>query len=133
MRLFQFTLCLLSSSILFFACKKGSGEGGRATIKGSVYAINHSNTFISVDSGFLGDAKVFIKYGDEAGVSDNVDTDYKGEFSFPYLRKGDYTVFVYSKVLINNTLDTFISQKVTIKDRTESITLPKFRIFTLKN
>jgi hypothetical protein len=126
--LISICFCLIAIS-----CKKGPGEGGRATITGSVYAYNYSNSFLLIDSSYIGGQKVFIQYGDEQGVSDNADTDYKGKFSFPYLRKGDYTLYVYSKRLANNTLDTAIVKKITITERTEDLILPRFEIKTLKN
>ena len=118
---------------LFVACKKGPGIGGRASIKGTVYARNYNNSFVAVDSGYIGDVKVFIKFGDNPGVGDNVDTDNTGTFVFPYLRKGDYTVYVFSKVLTNNTIDTTVVQQVTIKDAKEEVVLPRFDINTFKN
>jgi hypothetical protein len=85
------------------------------------------------DSGYIGGEKVYIKYGDEPGVGDDVDTDNTGTFYFPYLRKGKYTVYVYSKRLIPNAIDSAVVQTVTISDRTEEVELPQFNINTLKN
>jgi hypothetical protein len=119
--------------ILSAACTKGPGEGGRASISGKVYARNYSNSFILRDSGYIGDQKVFIIYGDEQGVSDNVDTDFEGEFVFPYLRPGKYSVYVYTKRFGNTLLDSAIVQTVTIDDRRQQVELPTFDIITLKN
>lgn len=130
----QLPLILFVSCLsLFIACKKGPGVGGRATIKGTVYARNYSNSFIAVDSGFIGDVKVFIKYGDNPGVGDNVSTDNTGTFVFPYLRKGNYTVYVFSKVLKNNTIDSAVVKEVTISDAKQEVIVPQFDINTFKN
>jgi hypothetical protein len=118
---------------LALSCKKGPGDGGRASITGTVFATNYSNAFQPIDSGLIGGQKVYIQYGDEVGASDNVDTDYKGRYTFPYLRKGRYTVFVYSKKLQNNTIDTPIVRMVNITGRTEDLNLPRIDIKTLKN
>jgi hypothetical protein len=126
--LLSYTLLLLAA-----ACTKGPGVGGRASIKGKVYAHNYSNSFLLNDSGYIGGEKVYIKYGDEPGVGDDVDTDNTGTFYFPYLRKGKYTLYVYSKRLIPNAIDSAVVQTVTISDRTEEVELPQFTINTFKN
>lgn len=122
-------------SLLFVlaSCTKGPGTGGRASIKGKVYAYNYSNAFNLNDSGYIGQQKVFIKYGDEPGVGDDVDTDNTGTYYFPFLRKGKYTVYVYSKKLSNNTLDSAVVRTVEITDRKEELELSQFTIITFKN
>ena len=124
------TLLLVTT---FLACTKGPGTGGRASIKGRVYARNYSSSLSLVDSGYIGAQKVYIKYGDEVGVGDNVDTDNEGYFVFPYLRKGNYTVYVYSKTFVNNTLDSAVVQKIDITDRKAVVELSQFEIITFKN
>ena len=89
-------------SLLFFtaflACTKGPGTGGRAAIKGKIYARNYKSSPITLaDSGYIGEQKVYIKYGNLAGVGDDVDTDNEGVFVFPYLRKGNYSIYTYTK------------------------------------
>ena len=123
----------LSLLLLFAACTKQPGTGGRASIKGRVYARNYNNSFILIDSGYLGAQKVYIKYGDQPGVGGNTDTDYDGVFDFPYLRPGKYTVYTYSKTLVNGSLDSAVIQTVTIKDRKEVVEVPQLNIITLKN
>ncbi len=123
----------VSIFILSVACKKGPGIGGRATISGKVYARNFSSSFIQNDSGYIGAQKVYIKYGDDAGVSDDVETDLNGTYSFDYLREGKYTIYVYSKQLINNHLDVSITQSVEITKKKEEKVLPDFDIVTFKN
>lgn len=132
-RIIVSSFIFLSILFAFNACTKGAGPGGRASIKGKVFARNYNNSYIKTDSGYIAGQKVFIKYGDIAGVGDNVDTDLNGEFVFPYLRKGNYTVYILSKRLYNNTLDTTVSQTVTIADRKEVKSLPLFEINTFKN
>ncbi len=118
---------------LFVACTKGPGSGGRASIKGKVYARNYNNSYLVIDSGLIGGIKVFIKYGDEVGVGDNVETDNTGTFVFPYLRKGDYTLYVYSKRLANNTLDSAIVKSITISDKKGDVDAGQIDINTFKN
>lgn len=133
MKIKFYLLCILSIFILILACKKGPGVGGRATISGKVYARNFSSSFVQIDSGYIGGQKVYIKYGDDPGVGDDVETDLNGTYSFYYLREGKYTIYVYSKQLINNHLDVSVSQTVEITKKKEEKVLPDFDIVTFKN
>lgn len=131
----QKTFIILSLLFISFllACTKGPGTGGRATIKGKVYTHNYNSSFVLQDSGYLGAQKVYIKYGDQVGIGNDVDTDNEGIYVFPYLRKGTYTIYTYSKTLQNNQLDSVVIQTVTIADRKETVELPDFEIITFKN
>ena len=91
---------------LLLACQKEAGEGGTSTIKGKVitYELNHfdvpgSNQ--SVDTlGYYSqaDEEVYIIYGDEDNLyDDSYETSFDGSFRFENLRKGKYTVFMYSE------------------------------------
>jgi hypothetical protein len=120
-------------SVAFLACKKGPGVGGRATVLGKVFATNYSAGYIKTDSGYIGGIKVYIKYGDENGVGDNVETDNNGNYRFDFLRQGKYTFYVFSKVLQNNTIDTSYTQTIDITSKKEEKILPDFKINTLKN
>jgi hypothetical protein len=133
MKKIKIIAAILIVSVFLFSCSKGPGEGGRASIKGSVFARNYSNTYIKTDSGFLGGQNVYIKYGDQPGIGDNVDTDQDGIFYFNYLREGKYTIIVYSKQLVNNTLDSAVVNTVEITSRKQELNMPKIIINTFKN
>ena len=133
MKQLKIVITIFIVSAILFSCTKGPGEGGRASIKGSIFARNYSNTYIKTDSGMLGGQKVFLKYGDEPGIGDNVDTDQDGVFYFNYLREGKYTIIVYSKQLINNTLDSAVVNTVEITSRKQQLNLPTITINTFKN
>ena len=84
---------------LLVGCAKDEGEGAHPSISGKVILQQYNSTFTVLSyEAEAADYDVFIVYGDEIGFSDKTETDYKGEFTFPYLREGDYTVYVYSKV-----------------------------------
>lgn len=133
MKQIKIIVTILIVSAILFSCKKGPGSGGRASIKGTIFARNYSNTYIKTDSGFLGGQKVYIKYGDEPGISDNTDTDPNGEFYFNYLREGKYTLVVYSKQLTNNVLDSAIIKTVEITSKKQALIVPQMDINTFKN
>jgi hypothetical protein len=116
------------------SCKKDSGQGGRASIKGRVFALNYNSNSMSyaLDSGYVGGQKVYIVYGDGAAVGDNQDTNYDGTFEFPYLRPGKYKVFTFSKNKVNH-LDSAVIKTTEITARKQTVELPDLKIKTSKN
>lgn len=94
-RLFIHSIFILF--LVLTSCKKPPGEGGNSSIKGKVtlYKYNSSNQTFSTISPAR-DVDVYIIYGDDVSYGDRTKTDYEGDFEFKYLRKGDYTIYVYS-------------------------------------
>ena len=133
MKQLKIVITIFIVSAILFSCTKGPGEGGRASIKGSIFARNYNNSYLLTDSGFIGGQNVYIKYGDEPGISDNTDTDPNGEFYFNYLREGKYTIIVYSKQLTNNVLDSAIIKTVEITSKKQALIIPQMDINTFKN
>jgi len=90
---------ILAFAIGFSACKKEAGEGGTSVIKGKVmnYAISFNGS--SNDTTIFPKAgkDVYIIYSDNEGdvYDDSFETNWDGTYQFEYLRKGDYTVFIY--------------------------------------
>ncbi len=104
---------------LFSACEKGPGEGGMAKIGGKIIIQDYNFDFsILRDTYPAQDYDVYIIYGDEPYYGDKVKTSYDGYFEFPYLREGDYTVFVYSK---DKTLDYNMTSKLITVEKKVSI------------
>ncbi len=92
----------LVAAILITAtsCEKPAGPGGKATIKGRVFAHDFDNTQrYDVSQEYVPGEKVYIMYGNENIVGDDVRTSADGSFEFRYLTKGHYKIFV-------NSLDT---------------------------
>lgn len=119
--------------VSLFSCKKGPGDGGRASIKGKVFSVNYNSSYtVPQDSGYLGGQKVYLIYGDETAIGDDQDSNNDGAFEFNYLRKGKYKVFVYTKTLANH-LDSAVVMEVEVSDRKQTIELSDFRIKTSKN
>src|SRR5205814_4384167 len=79
------------------ACQKGSGEGGTSTIRGKVFVMNYNNSGQFVDSFYAQAEHVYIIYGDAGYFGNDIKTSYDGTYEFPYLRKGSYTIFAYSR------------------------------------
>lgn len=124
---------LLVATLFLVSCKKGPGEGGRASIKGKVLTTNYNSSFtVPQDSGYLGGQKVYIIYGDEIAVGDNQDTNNEGAFEFNYLRKGSYKIYVYTKIN-SNQLDSAIVKVAEITSSKQTVEIPDFKIKTSKN
>lgn len=90
---------LLALPLLLDACNKEPGEGGRAEIRGVVYERRYNDaTNLPIGQAYpLADARVSIIYGDGDYADDDTRTGPNGEFRFPWLRKGDYRIYVISE------------------------------------
>jgi len=128
---FYALLFFIGSSVL--ACKKGPGSGGRASIKGKVFAVNYNSSLsFPYDSGYCGGQKVYLIYGDETAVGENQDSNHEGAFEFKYLREGKYKVYVYTKTITNH-LDSALVQNVEITGSSQTAIVSDFKIKTNKN
>lgn len=128
--------------ILFFlllvcSCEKEAGEGGSSSIVGSVYKIStyynvltqqNDTVYYQLDSG----EDIYIIYSDNENdfYDDNIETNWNGQYRFDYLRKGDYTVFIYADSTdnLNVSYDYPIFHHVTIEENNATYNLPDFVI-----
>lgn len=107
--------------VLMAFCTKPAGPGGRAMVKGKVYAHDFDNTLrYLISSGYSAGEKVYIVYGNNTVVGNNVTTSYDGSYEFRYLNKGHYKIFV-------NSLDT------SIKIKGSKTTIAVIREFDIKD
>jgi hypothetical protein len=90
---------------LLFACQKEAGEGGTSSIIGKVvtYEISHfdvpgaNQRVDTLGYYYQADEEVYIIYGDEDNYyDDSYETSFDGSFRFENLRKGKYSIFIYS-------------------------------------
>ena len=75
---------------------------------------------------------MFIVYGDNVGPDDQVETNAQGDFIFPWLRPGEYTIYTYSEdttLVLGPPRDMVVSQTVTIESKGETFVLDTLRIF----
>ena len=130
---------LASLIILFFvsSCEKSPGEGGTSTIQGSVYKLSTYYNVLTQQTDtvyYQLDAKkdVYIIYSDNENdfYNDNIETNWNGQYRFDYLRKGDYTLFVYtdSTDALNISYDYPIFKHIKIDANNSTFTLPDFVI-----
>ena len=121
--------------LLFFAilslgigsCSKPAGQGGDSKITGKVWVKNYNSTFTLLNQEYPGaDVDVYIIYGNEATYGDKISCGPDGVFEFPYLRKGSYRIYAYSKdkeaYLAGNTnapdKAVFVDAEITDKKQT---------------
>lgn len=125
-------------STLIVSCSKDAGEGGNSSISGTIILqarvlLNNPNTIVYEAP--ASDYNVYIIYGDETGPSDDVETNYDGEFTFNYLREGKYTLYVYSKdtsdAAVNGTApaEMTIIREVEITDKKQEIQLDPITVY----
>lgn len=110
------------------SCSKEVGDGGLATIQGKVYGNDINPEGQIKGSGYLGDARVYISYGESNFVDNETRTSYSGDFRFENLTKGSYTIFVYSQCnscLFNQEV---VIQKAEITETKQVVILPDFVI-----
>ena len=123
------TLIILLTVIFaccFIACNK-EGEGGRATIEGTVYTINHPDDTYTLETDTIPSVKtdVFIIYGDDNYIGDDIETDQNGHYRFKYLKPGTYTILAYS--VYSSGRKEAVTQTVTVKGGA-TVTVPDIYI-----
>lgn len=124
-------IILLFITLGFVACSKEEGEGGRASIRGHVYANDYNASFTQLlGSYYAPEEDVFIKYGDNEFYDDKVETDPNGLFEFKNLRKGNYTIYVYTKDSTGTVASgvTAIEVDAEITDKEEVVEMNDFII-----
>jgi hypothetical protein len=116
----------LFALFIFSGCQKTEGTGGRASIKGTLYALNCYDTATTVvaDDAMAAE-RIYLVYGDNEVYDDNMQTSADGSFEFNYLNEGTYTIFAYSS-------DTNGGEKAIIREvtlgRKEQLELEPFVI-----
>ena len=129
------SIYILFFLLLVYSCEKEAGEGGTSSIVGSVYKIStyynvltqqNDTVYYQLDSG----EDIYIIYSDNENdfYNDNIETNWNGQYRFDYLRKGDYTVFIYADSTdnLNVSYDYPIFHHGTIEENNATHTLPDF-------
>ena len=102
------------------------GIGGIATITGKVYVLDYNSGFTQLNSEYYAPAEdVYIVYGDEEVYADKMETHHDGTFRFDFLRKGTYTIFVYSQDSTENepSGEFAVMREIEITKRNQEINL----------
>ena len=127
------------AALVLTSCEKPAGEGGNSSIRGKVmkeYRLVLTNPSTAQYTVPAADENVFIIYGDEVGVGDNIETNYEGEYEFKYLRPGKYTIYTYSEDTTGtNQFDPNrmpIIEEVEINDKGETVEVPTMTIYEVE-
>lgn len=115
-------------AILWSSCEKDPGQGGLASISGKVYGYDYNNVNVLLDSGYVGDTRVYIAYGGGTVADDDVRTSYTGEYSFKGLQKGLYSIWVFTKCDTCAFNLSAVVQQVEITETRQEAVLPDFII-----
>lgn len=119
---------LLAAALLFPACKKEPGEGGKAEIRGIVLRQD-----VNAAGQPLGDpypyqeARVYIAYGDHDFHDDDVRTGPDGLYVFSWLRRGDYRVYTFGECDCPGG-SVAVERTVTISDKKDVMTVPTITV-----
>jgi len=115
-------LFFLTLALAFSACKKDPGTGGAGTISGAIskeVRVVLTNPATSLYTVPAADVDVYIVYGEHVSPDDKVVTDYNGEFEFRNLRKGKYTIYVYSRDTTGQNPPTIDPTKMVVLQEVE--------------
>lgn len=91
--------------VALISCQKQEGEGGTSAIYGKIKTIDVQHFDVpgneridTLSQYYHADEDVFIIYGENDNLyDDNYKTTFDGSFGFESLRKGTYTIFIYSE------------------------------------
>ncbi len=96
-----FSVLVILCTLLVFieSCTKPAGPGGKATIKGKIYIRDfNSAAFGPPISEYYGAGEnVYICYGNNKAVGNDVNSSTDGSFEFLYLNQGHYKIFALSR------------------------------------
>ena len=132
----QVKLCFVMSLLVMFAvsCQKDPGEGGNSSITGKVFLRNYNSSFTTLQSEYYDpDEYVYIVYGEGPAPDDRVKTGPDGDFDFKYLRKGTYTLYVYSDDSTGNSASGTVAVYKTVTITKNRQTVDAGTITILKN
>lgn len=113
------------------ACEQEEGFGGTSSVSGKVYALDYNTELTELTGQFYAaDEDVFIVFGDDIVYADKTSTFYDGTYRFENLRKGNYTVYAYSKDTTGNPdIDKFaVLQSFEITSNRQDVILPDITI-----
>lgn len=120
----RYTLLLVLGILLFSACKKEEGEGGKAEIHGTVLRqdVNAAGNPVGLPYPYQ-ETRVYIVYGDHDFYDDDVRTGPDGQYAFRWLRKGDYTVYTFGECNCPGKT-VVIKRQVKIDGKKDVVTVP---------
>ena len=109
MKLFRLLIIVFILAAFISSCTKGEGKGGTASVSGKIKIEEYNYDFSTLKNTYYAQGEdVYIVFGDETSVGDDVETFHDGTYCFDYLRKGKYTIYVYSEDSIGDEASGYI-------------------------
>lgn len=127
--MFKRIILLIVIAIALISCSKEAGEGGTSSIQGKVFGYDVNTSGIVTDSAYVQDTRVYITYGDGSTIDNDTRTSYTGDYIFRGLRKGIYTIFVYSQCNDCPFNQEVVKQTVEITENKQEVIAPDLKIF----
>jgi len=129
------SLLIFSFCLALNSCVRTPGEGGTASIIGSVemvrrVQINNPESTVDTIPGL--DTEVFIVYGNHVSPDDRVLTNPDGDYAFNWLRSGEYTIYVYSEDTSTTSTPlpkVAVSEIITIEDKNDIVVAPLLTVY----
>jgi hypothetical protein len=115
-------IIILLFAISFLSCSKEEGYGGLATIKGKVYGKDFNSSGYLVGEGYIGDISVYISKSGSTNYFDKVDSAYDGSFTFKFLHKGTYDIWVFGDCDTCTWEQTFVKKTIRISSTKQTVT-----------
>jgi len=116
---------IIGFALLIAACTKEPGEGGQASIQGKIFVQEYNANCSELrDEYYVVDEEVYIIAGDEPSYFERVRTGPDGTYWFPYLRKGNYTIYAISENCDNPGQDFAVELEAEIDSRKQELVLP---------
>ena len=122
-------LVIALGALLFSACKKEEGDGGKAEIRGTVLEQRYNLSGNPAGDPYpLADHRVSIIYGDGQYYDDDTRTGPNGEYRFPWLRRGSYRVYAISECDDYENCTEAIYETAVIDGRKDIVSLPDITV-----
>lgn len=114
----------IAVSILFSSCNNTEGYGGNSSVEGVLMTKLYNNNYtVLQDIQPAVDEDIFINFGDDKTIGDDVATGFSGNFSFNYLVPGKYTLYFMSDDTSGTKYDDISIAKNIELVRGETLTL----------
>ena len=114
---------------LIVSCKKVEGEGGSSSITGTIIANKKNSAGVTIATYPATNHDVYIIYGTGETVHDDkTETSYDGKFEFPFLEKGEYTIYTYEDCNTCASGDDVVLVKATISKSKEDVNVGSIEV-----
>jgi len=112
------TMAFLLMVFLLAACEKQEGPGGKSSIEGTVMVREYNQDFsVLLNEHPAHKLDVYINYGGEDVIGDDMETSQNGKFKFSYLQQGKYTLWYTSDdTLPGSQSEVVIEREISLSD-----------------